>query len=136
MREISMRHLTKKKKKSFSAVSARSRTSTDTDLVWTTAFQTFSMNWENTGTESRRQLDTAQPVKLPSALLTHHIFSKDFTQKLDARLPYARKIPTAKSERIQAIQPAKTCPKPCGNICQLLFRSQKQKEKSYILSLI
>lgn len=86
-------------------VSARSRTSTDssTYVDRCESFQTSNTNRENTGTESRRELDTAQPVNLPSALLRYHIFLKDFPQKAETRLSNARTVPTAKSERTQAM---------------------------------
>lgn len=64
----------------------------------------------------------------PAISITHtsHISQGFSSESWD---PNARTIPTAKSERIQAIRPAKSCPNPCGNICQQLFRSQGKQRK-------
>lgn len=98
--------------------------------MWTTAKHSkHQISTEKVLEQKVEENWTAQPVNLPSALLTLHIFLKDFPQKADARLPNERKIPTAKSDRIQAIRPAKTCPKRCGNICQQHFRSQGKQRK-------
>lgn len=78
-------------------------------------------------------MDTAQPVNLPSALLTLQIFLKDFPQKADARLPNARKIPTAKSERIQAIL-QKLAQSHVGISVSSILGPKANRDKLYISS--